>query len=96
MENKLWILRPVEEREKGDDPWEPWYDKYFGFIICAPTEEEARTLAHMREGNENSGKFLGRQTSKTKQPWLDCKYSTCVELKPTDETKIIMDDYYKA
>ena len=39
---KLWILMPKENLNKGDDPWNPWYDKCFGMIIRAKTEEEAR------------------------------------------------------
>ncbi len=45
---KLWILRPV----KDDNLWDPWYDKAFGFIVAAETEEAARALAQSKGGDE--------------------------------------------
>jgi hypothetical protein len=67
---KLWILRPVNGLSKVDNPWEPWYDKAFGFVARAETEAEARVLAHGDAGEEN------RMASHTNfnSPWLDAKY----------------------
>ena len=42
---ELWILRAMENLPKFDDPWEPWYNKAFGFVIRAGNEESARRLA---------------------------------------------------
>ena len=50
---KLWLLRPRENFAKGNNPWHPWYDKYFGFVIRAETEDEARSIATEADGPEN-------------------------------------------
>ena len=41
---KLWLLRPREDLPYDKDPWEPWYDKAFGFVVRAETEERARAI----------------------------------------------------
>ncbi len=73
---KLWILTPVKGLDKKDNPWEPWYDKAFGFVVRAETEEEAREFAHSNAGDENRGESLSTKTTNTDQPWKDAKYST--------------------
>lgn len=93
---KLWILRPVENRPLNDDPWEPWYDKCFGFIVRSDTEQGARQYAHAGAGDENRGKFLSKPISNTKGPWLDPRYSTCEELTPDGDAGIVMQDFYAA
>lgn len=93
---KLWILKPVENLPKGDDPWAPWYDKAFGFVVRAGTEEEARKFAHEDAGDENRGMFLGRKTTETNSPWLDAKYSTCTELTADGEAGVVMQDFHAA
>jgi hypothetical protein len=40
---RLWLLRPVES---GSAFWEPWYDKAFGFVVRAETEEDARKSSY--------------------------------------------------
>ena len=35
---RLWLLRPQEGLIEGDNPWDPWYDKAFGFVVRAETE----------------------------------------------------------
>jgi hypothetical protein len=89
---KLWLLRPIEELPRGDNPWEPWYDKSFGFVVRAPDEQRARELAHSNARDENRGEFLGKKTADTDAPWLDGKYSTCTELTSLGEEGIIMSD----
>ena len=74
---KLWILRPVED-------WEPWYDKAFGFIVCAETKKEARKLASSDAGNEG------------KEVWFDSKLTSCKELKPIKKKRIILKDFASA
>lgn len=93
---KLWILRPVEGLDKKDNPWEPWYDKAFGFVIRAETEEDAREFAHSGAGDENRGEFLSTKTANTNQPWKDAKYSTCTELLPEGEAGVVMLDFATA
>ena len=92
----LWILRPVTVRQPNDDPWEPWYDKVFGFVVRAETEEGARELAHQNAGDENRGEFLQKATVKTKSPWLDKRYSTCEVLRNEGEVGVIMQDFVSA
>ena len=59
---KLWLLRPrllsakraaeSEECEDVEWPWDPWYDKAFGFVVRSETEEDARALAAKECGDE--------------------------------------------
>ncbi len=77
---KLWLLRPVENLNKDDNPWDPWYDKCFGFVIKAESVEHARVIADGNAGDENRGEFMGKQTAATTAPWLTSHYSTCEEL----------------
>jgi hypothetical protein len=90
---KLWLLRPVDGLANNDNPWEPWYDKAFGFVVRAETDTEARDMAHAEAGDENRGEFLSRTTANTNQPWKDAKYSTCVELLPEGAAEVVMKDF---
>lgn len=93
---KVFILRPKNELPVNDNPWEPWYDKSFGFIVRANSEQEARKLADAEAGDENRGEFLNRQIAKTKNPWLDENYTTCEELTGNGEEGVIMKDFASA
>ncbi len=93
---KLWILRPVDCLVDGDNPWEPWFDKAFGFVVRAKSEKEARILAHNDAGDENRGEFLNNQIAKTKSPWLDSKYSTCKELSSDGDSVVVIRDFASA
>jgi hypothetical protein len=81
MKNKLWILRPIRDKE---GLWKPWYDKAFGFIVCAQDVSEARKLASREHGDEG------------KDAWIKSEFSTCEELKPTEVSKVIMRDFASA
>ena len=83
---KLWLLRPVENLPEGDDPWEPWYDKAFGFVVRAETEDGARSLAQANAGDEK------RNRRSSRQPWLDAKYSTCAELTAEGAAEMVIRD----
>ena len=87
---KLYILRPVENLQ-DDNPWDPWYDKSFGFIISATSQEEAREIADTKAGDENYE--LGVNT---KRPWLEKGYSTCEILTPSEVPEMIMIDFSAA
>jgi len=89
---KLWLLGPIHT--KGDDPWEPWYDKAFGFVIRAETGLRARVVADENGGYENRGE--SRTTTQTKNPWLDPKYSTCNELSPNGPEELVIRDFAAA
>ena len=84
---RLWLLRPIN-LDIEDDPWEPWYDKAFGFVVRAETEEKARHLIADDEiftyGDEGA------------LAWLDPKLSSCVELLSDGEEEIIIRDFAKA
>jgi hypothetical protein len=88
---KLWLLRPVDGLQKHDNPWEPWYDKAFGFVARAETEEEARALAHDNAGDEN-----GELSGGTINPWKEAKYSSCVELLPEGDAGVVVRDFAMA
>jgi hypothetical protein len=91
---KLWLLRPIHI--ENDDPWEPWYNKAFGFVVRAETEDAARQFAHSEAGDENRGEFSMHKTSDTKTPWLDPKYSTCLELFADGDAGIVIRDFAAA
>ena len=88
---KLWLLRPVEGLIQ-DNPWEPWYDKCFGFVARAETESEARRFAQDNAGDETHD----QNYADTRMPWLDAAYSTCVELIAEGAVGIIIRDFAAA
>ena len=82
-------MRPIE----GKEAWEPWYDKSFGFVIRAESEDEARKIADENAGNEN----MDNETYKdTKHPWLDPKQATCVVLTNDGKQELIIKDFKAA
>lgn len=92
---KLYLLRPIHTN--GDDPWEPWYDKAFGFVVRAKDEKAAREFAHADAGDENRGESLRKKISDTIAPWREPKYSTCIELVPKGgEEGVIIKDFAAA
>ena len=86
---KLWLLRPIEGLKNS--PWEPWYDKAFGFVVRAETEAEARRYA-----DEDGGEETERYQQVQRHPWLDAALSTCVELLPEGESGVVIQDFYAA
>lgn len=86
---KLWLLGNREDLEDDRDtnPWSPWYDKAFGFVVRAETEEQARQLAT---------DMAGQETRKHKDAWLDAQYSTCVELAASGDASVILRDFASA
>lgn len=60
------------------NPWAPWCDKVHEFVISAPTEEVARTLASFSTGDE---KFVWYDeegnTAREHNPWLYPEYTSC-------------------
>ena len=94
---KLWLLRPIEGLE--NDPWEPWYDKAFGFVIRAETEKRAREIANENGGNETCE--LNARICRTgsdpiyqtlSDPWIDSTLSTCDELLADGEECVLIKD----
>jgi len=91
---KLWILKPAKDLPE-DNPWEPWYDKAFGFIVQAPDEETARKLANENGGDE-TGKISHDIYRTGGDAWLDHEMSTCKELQVGDVEMVIMRDFASA
>jgi len=73
---KLWILRPIDE---FSEPWTPWSDRAFGFVVGASDEDTARRLAASDCGDEGP------------EAWFDPALSTCQELLPSEG--IMMRDF---
>jgi hypothetical protein len=77
---KLWLLKPNSNLPSEKNPWNPWFGKCFGFLICAENEFQARKIANDNGGNEGS-------------VWLDPSVCTCLELTPgnVEEGVVLMD-----
>lgn len=78
---RLWILEPINP---SDGPWEPWYDKAFGFVVRACSEQEARSFAAEESGDEGG------------RPWLSSEFTTCEVLTHKGDTGVILQDYHSA
>lgn len=86
--NKLYLLRPVGYTDSFEaGAWSPWYDKAFGYVICAASPNEAREIASKQRGGYDENLY---------KAWLDPFKSSCVELKPTEKTGIIIEDFRAA
>lgn len=90
---KVWILKARdEELPDNDNPWEPWFDKNFGLVVRAETETRARQLAQAEATDETYVDYTGRRLT----PWLDAKYSTCVELTNEGDEGVLLIDHRSA
>ena len=89
---KLWTLKP---RDDNQEAWKPWYDKAFGFVIRAESEERAREIANANGGDE-TGEISNKIYRRGGNPWLDTKQSICVELLAEGFEEIIIKDFYSA
>lgn len=90
---KLWLLQNKPDLA-DDDPWEPWYDKAFGFVVAAPDEQSARAIAAKHAGDESRRWTDNYNSLEETHAWTDPKYSTCKELKAEDysvPTEILRD-----
>ena len=95
---KLWILKPQDNLPvDSSNPWVPWYDKTFGLIIRAETEEKAREMASGSISDVDVGTYTDDWSFVcTLKPWSDKRYSSCSELGPNGEEGIIMRDFAAA
>jgi hypothetical protein len=87
---KIWILAPRDDLPSDDDPWEPRFDKCFGLIVEAGTEDEARAIAN------TSCVCSDETTLRDRRVFLDPKYTTCVELRPIGKSRLVMADFKPA
>ena len=83
---KLWLLVPLPDViDRGNDnPWEPWYDKVFNFVVRASTGEQARALAADQAGME--------EYCRDGNPWLNPSYTHCEELGASGAAGVIIRD----
>jgi hypothetical protein len=91
---KIFHLFPKENIE-GENPWSPWYDKAFGFVVRAENEEEARKLAN-EEGGDETGEIAHSVYRTGGNPWLDANFSECVELTEEGDKGVIIRDFASA
>ena len=80
---KLWILTP----NVSGGPWKPWYDKAFGFVVRAETDEDARSMAQADGGDE---------TRNGVPAWTDSKLSSCEEISAYGSREVVMRDFRSA
>ena len=93
---KLFLLKPQQNLPEGDNPWKPWYDKAFGFVVRADNEQAARQLVvdHATALDYWQDDFkVGREG---KNVWLDKKYTSCTEIPANGKQEIIMRDFHAA
>jgi len=80
---KIYILKPRDNLVP--DPWNPWYDCAFGFIIQAENEYIARMFASDDAGSEGG------------DVWAKHEITSCKELFVEGEMpEIIMKDFAAA
>lgn len=94
---KLWLLEPIKPDEGF---WSPWFDKAFGFVVRATTENDARAFAEEEHGDEGEGQYYGPveklQKTKRVQVWLDPSWTSCVELTAEGEEGVVLKDFRSA
>lgn len=79
---KLWLLRPRDDL--GENPWDPWYDNAFGFVVRADTEGEAREAVVEKAGDEGAA------------AWRNSELSSCEELTADGSPGIVIRDFASA
>lgn len=94
---KLWIIKARTDLEYANDPWKPWYDKAFGFVIRAETEEAARQLAQGNSGDEARGELSSEEKPYSPAtPWLNPEQSSCFELTSDGKEEMLLRDFAAA
>lgn len=87
---KLFILRPdYPNIKEGDNPWNPEWDKTFGYVIRAENEAKARKMANRLSKYE----FDKKDYKGYEHPFLYEKYTTCEELLPEGKAELIINDF---
>lgn len=97
---RLWLLRPhTEVLARGRSPWRPWFEKVFGVVVRASSEEEARALAHSEAGSEGLGIYQGLGLASeqvAKAVWLDPLFTACDRLLEDGPPAVILVDRREA
>jgi hypothetical protein len=68
----IFLIRPVTGKEERG-PWSPWYDKQFGIVCRADSQEQARAMAAKDAGDEG------------KAVWLDPAFTECINIDNLQE-----------
>lgn len=87
MTTKIWLLTPNNKPFKLDPWWRVW-DRAFGFVVSAESEEKARLIADSGAGFENTT-LEGNDI----KPWLNAHYTSCVELLPGHREGMVIRDF---
>lgn len=85
---KLWLLKPRSDIADGASPWKPWYDRCFGLVVRAETEDNARAIADQNGGDETCRAEYEWQVER--HPWIDVNLSTCEMLMPEGDESVII------
>ena len=80
----LYLLKPINP-DAG--PWDPWYDRAFGFVVRAKSPTMARKIADENAGDEN--RIAGH-------PWLYPAMSSCKVLRADGPEGLILQDTHAA
>ena len=82
---RIFVLKAREDLPNTDNPFRPWYDKTFGVVVRAGSEDSARCLV-----SEELGPTEGRDV------WMLPHYTECLELTGCGESEIILTDFRSA
>lgn len=88
----VWVLTPRDDRNIDDvsDPWSPWFDKNFGFIIRAESETRAREIAQENAGGET-------RDNRDEGVWTDPSLAACVPIEEYGgDDEVLMRDFARA
>ena len=91
---KLWLITPQPDLPEETSPWEPWYNKAFGFVVRAKTEADARQIASGNAGEETRS-FPHRRTGQS-DAWENPTLSRCVELHQDGKKGLVLRDFHAA
>lgn len=90
---KLWLLRPLKDADDLEPAaWDPWYDKAFGFVVRADSEDAARGYAQEQAGSE----AYDDDYERTRLVWLDPALVACTPLTDEGEGGVILRDFRSA
>ena len=94
---KLYILRPINP-DTDSSPWVPWYEKAFGFVVRAESEEAAREIADAYAGDENTRwvNYSNKTALESIHPWLSSKDSSCDVLANEGPKGLVVRDFARA
>lgn len=91
---KLWLLKP--HKILDPDPWHPWYDKSFGHVVRAVTEDQARALVAATGIRQDVSIFSHFYGDEGRDVWLSPDKSTCIELTNQGDSAVILTDMRSA